>query len=144
MPPAADDQVLGASAQMDETLVVDPGEVAGVEPTVDELAVAVEDETGRAAVGDVAREHGGATDHEGADLAGRQFVPVAVVVDVDGLELLVGEPLTGRAGPGMVGVAARAGAGGLGQAVTLQQGDTDAIAATLGRYALAWDIEERS
>ena len=39
---AADDQVLGASGQMDEAVGVDPGQVAGVQPAVDQLAEAVQ------------------------------------------------------------------------------------------------------
>ena len=47
--------------------------------------------------------------------------------------------------PGVVEVEAAVDDGTVAVTVVVGTGtDTDAIAATLGRYALAWDIEERS
>ena len=55
---AADDQVLGPAGQVDEAVLVDAGEVAGVEPAVDQLAEAVQDVAVVVAADDVAGEHG--------------------------------------------------------------------------------------
>ena len=62
------------------------------------------------------------SDGEQADLTGRQVGPLAVGCDLDGLRLLVGQALADRSGDRVVHEAAGAGAGRLGQAVTLQQG----------------------
>ena len=40
---AADDEVLGAAGQVHEAVGVDPGEVAGVQPALDQLAAPVQD-----------------------------------------------------------------------------------------------------
>lgn len=120
---AADDEVLGPAGQPDESLGVDTREIAGVEPSVDDLAEAVGDQSVRVAAGDVPGKDGGAADRQGVDLAGRQVLPGAVGVDAYRLRLLVGHPLAHRPGTPGHDEAVGGGAGGLCQAVSLQQRD---------------------
>jgi hypothetical protein len=118
---AADDQVFGASREMDEAVVVDPRQIAGVQPAVDQLAKAVQHVTVCAAVDHVTGEDCRAADRQVADLAGGQVGPGTVIAHSDGFDPLIRQPLPDRAGPGVVGEAARAGASRLGETVTLDQ-----------------------
>ena len=97
---AADDQVLGAADEVDEAVVVDPGEVAGVQPAVAQLAQPVQHRPVGTPVDDVAGEHGRPADGEHPDLTGRQVDPLTVGIDLDGLHLLVGQTLADGSGTG--------------------------------------------
>src|SRR6185295_11918968 len=96
-------EVLGAAGQVHEALGIDPGAVTGVQPAVDQLALAVQDVSVVVASDDVAREHGGTADRQHTRLFGGQVLPAAVGADADGLHPLVGQPLPDRARPGRVG-----------------------------------------
>ena len=121
---AADDQVLGAAGEVDEAVLVDPGEVAGVQPAVAQLAQPVQ-HAARPGPGRPrsrgtrsARRWRAPRPHRSA---GRPRSPSAV--DLDGLHLLVGQPLADGPGTRVVREAQRADAGGLGEAVALDQAD---------------------
>ncbi len=100
---AADDQVLGSADEVDEAVVVDPGQVPGVQPAVAQLAQPVQHRPVGTPVGDVAGEHGRPADGEHPDLTGRQVDPLTVGGDLDGLHLLVRQALADGPGTRMVG-----------------------------------------
>ncbi len=118
---AADDEVLRPADEVDEAVVVDLGQVPGVQPTVAQLAQPVQHGSVRASADDVAGEDGRPADGQHPDPPGRQVDPLAVGGDLDGLRP------AGRAGAGrrtrdaVAREAQRADAGGLGEAVALDQ-----------------------
>ena len=119
---AADDQVLGPAGEVDEAVGVDPGQVAGVQPAVDAACRGRQRRRRARAAGDVAGEHGGPADgqHARPRPGGRSTqVPSAPMRTAFTCWYGSRWPTDpGRAAPGG---AQRAGAGGLGQAVALEQ-----------------------
>src|SRR5690606_41199405 len=117
-----DDHVLRAASQLDVAVLIDAGEVTGVQPSVDDLPQSVEDRTAVDIADDITREDRRSADRQVSHRIRWQVFPFSgFTVYLNGFHPLVGQSLANPSWAGVADEVSRCRTRRFGESVSLAQ-----------------------